>query len=94
MLGGGGTDTDIQAPSNVPVALSLPACVEAVGSGRQTVAHWRSRLPVPLSFGGFVAAALECPRGKQQVCLIAQFQPGFTYWGSFAEYVGIHSRRS
>ncbi len=27
--------------------------------------------------------------GNQQVCE-EQFQPGFTHWGSFAEYVGIH----
>ena len=27
--------------------------------------------------------------GDQQVC-DRQFQPGFTHWGSFAEYVAIH----
>jgi alcohol dehydrogenase len=31
----------------------------------------------------------ECHSGNQQVCS-HQFQPGFTHWGSFAEYVGIH----
>ncbi len=30
----------------------------------------------------------ECRAGEQQVCE-AQFQPGFTHWGSFAEYVAI-----
>ncbi len=30
----------------------------------------------------------ECRSGNQQVCE-AQFQPGFTHWGSFAEYVAI-----
>jgi alcohol dehydrogenase len=31
----------------------------------------------------------QCHSGNQQVCE-AQFQPGFTHWGSFAEYVAIH----
>jgi alcohol dehydrogenase len=31
----------------------------------------------------------ECHAGHQQVCL-NQEQPGFTHWGSFAEYVPIH----
>ena len=30
----------------------------------------------------------ECHSGNQQVCP-SQFQPGFTHWGSFAEYVAI-----
>lgn len=30
----------------------------------------------------------ECRSGNQQVCP-DQFQPGFTHWGSFAEFVGI-----
>jgi len=30
-----------------------------------------------------------CLTGNQQVC-DHQFQPGFTHWGSFAEYVAIH----
>lgn len=30
----------------------------------------------------------ECNSGNQQVCE-EQFQPGFTHWGSFAEYVAI-----
>lgn len=30
----------------------------------------------------------QCAAGNQQVCL-AQQQPGFTYWGSFAEYVAV-----
>jgi alcohol dehydrogenase len=35
------------------------------------------------------AAVLSAFPGNQQVC-DHQFQPGFTHWGSFAEYVGIH----
>lgn len=36
-----------------------------------------------------VAAVPNVILGHQQVCL-HQEQPGFTHWGSFAEYVGIH----
>ena len=32
----------------------------------------------------------ECQSGNQQVCE-RQFQPGFTHWGSFAEYVALHA---
>ena len=31
---------------------------------------------------------MACAAGQQQVC-DNQFQPGFTHWGSFAEYVAI-----
>ena len=31
----------------------------------------------------------RCGNGNQQVCE-KQFQPGFTHWGSFAQYVSIH----
>ena len=40
----------------------------------------------------FVCGCGECPQcqaGHQQVC-DHQFQPGFTHWGSFAEFVAIH----
>jgi D-arabinose 1-dehydrogenase-like Zn-dependent alcohol dehydrogenase len=40
----------------------------------------------------FVCACGRCPacaRGDQQVCE-RQEQPGFTHWGSFAEYVAVH----
>jgi len=39
----------------------------------------------------FICACGKCPEcasGNQQVC-DAQFQPGFTHWGSFAQYVAI-----
>ncbi|HEX2981492.1 MAG TPA: zinc-binding dehydrogenase, partial [Anaerolineaceae bacterium] len=31
----------------------------------------------------------QCLSGNHQIC-DHQFQPGFTHWGSFAQYVGIH----
>lgn len=60
--------------------------VAAVGAG---VALWREgdRVTVP-----FVCACGRCPacaRGDHQVCA-RQEQPGFTHWGSFAEYVPVH----
>jgi alcohol dehydrogenase len=38
---------------------------------------------------GGCGACPQCHSGNQQVC-DRQFQPGFTHWGSFAEYVSIH----
>lgn len=79
-----GHDTDIQLP-HVP-GHEFSGIVEAVG---KDVKHWKrgDRVTVP-----FVAACGHCPEchaGHQQVC-DHQFQPGFTHWGSFAEYVAIH----
>ncbi|WP_037909239.1 alcohol dehydrogenase catalytic domain-containing protein [Actinacidiphila yeochonensis] len=60
--------------------------VVAVGAD---VRRWRGgeRVTAP-----FVCACGDCPacaRGDQQVCE-RQEQPGFTHWGSFAEYVVVH----
>jgi alcohol dehydrogenase len=78
-----GHDPDIRLP-HVP-GHELAGVVVEVGEG---VRHWRvgDRVTVP-----FVCGCGECPechRGEQQVCR-AQSQPGFTHWGSFAEYVAI-----
>ena len=45
------------------------------------------RVTVP--FVGGCGDCEYCYQGDHQVCP-NQFQPGFTHWGSFAEYVGIH----
>ncbi|MGB3613280.1 MAG: zinc-dependent alcohol dehydrogenase family protein [Elainellaceae cyanobacterium] len=45
------------------------------------------RVTVP--FVGGCGTCPQCNAGHQQVCE-NQFQPGFTHWGSFAEYVSIH----
>lgn len=79
-----GHDPDIVLP-HVP-GHELAGIVSAVGAD---VTHWKigDRVTVP-----FVAGCGHCPEchsGNQQVCE-SQFQPGFTHWGSFAEYVGIH----
>ncbi|MCX4908575.1 zinc-dependent alcohol dehydrogenase family protein [Streptomyces sp. NBC_00878] len=78
-----GHDPDIALP-HVP-GHELAGTVEAVGA---LVTGWRpgDRVTVP-----FVCACGSCPScaaGDQQVCE-RQTQPGFTHWGSFAEYVAL-----
>ena len=79
-----GHDEDITLP-HVP-GHELAGVIEAAG---RDVKNWKpgDRVTVP-----FVAGCGDCPEchaGHQQVC-DHQFQPGFTHWGSFAEYVAIH----
>ncbi|MEU3164407.1 alcohol dehydrogenase catalytic domain-containing protein [Streptosporangium sp. NPDC006930] len=79
-----GHDPDIRVLPHVP-GHEFAGVVEAVGTG---VASWRpgDRVTVP-----FVCACGSCPAclsGDQQVCE-RQTQPGFTRWGSFAEYVAV-----
>lgn len=78
-----GHDSDIILP-HVP-GHEFAGVVAAVG---REVIRWKvgDRVTVP-----FVCACGSCPQcsaGQQQVC-DRQFQPGFTHWGSFAEYVAI-----
>ncbi|WP_298817778.1 zinc-dependent alcohol dehydrogenase family protein [Chloroflexus sp.] len=78
-----GHDPDIRLP-HVP---GHELAGEVVAVGKQ-VTRWQvgDRVTVP-----FVCACGVCPQcqaGQQQVC-DHQFQPGFTHWGSFAEYVAI-----
>lgn len=78
-----GHDPDIRLP-HVP-GHEFAGVVAATGSA---VRRFRvgDRVTVP-----FIAACghcRECHAGHQQVCE-AQFQPGFTHWGSFAEFVAI-----
>jgi D-arabinose 1-dehydrogenase-like Zn-dependent alcohol dehydrogenase len=78
-----GHDPDVTLP-HVP-GHELAGVVEATGAG---VTRWRpgDRVTVP-----FVCACGSCPScaaGDQQVCE-RQTQPGFTHWGSFAEYVAL-----
>ncbi|WP_030838224.1 zinc-dependent alcohol dehydrogenase family protein [Streptomyces sp. NRRL S-475] len=78
-----GHDPDITLP-HVP-GHELAGVVEAVGA---RVAGWRpgDRVTVP-----FICACGTCPScaaGDHQVCE-RQTQPGFTHWGSFAQYVAL-----
>ena len=79
-----GHDPDIVLP-HVP-GHELAGIVQAVGEG---VTRWRPGDRVTLPFVCGCGRCPQCSSGNQQVC-DHQFQPGFTHWGSFAEYVAIH----
>lgn len=79
-----GHDSDIRLP-HVP-GHEFAGVIREVGKG---VKNWKvgDRVTVP-----FVCACGTCPTcqsGNQQIC-DDQFQPGFTHWGSFSEYVAVH----
>jgi alcohol dehydrogenase len=78
-----GHDPDIVLP-HVP-GHELAGVIEAVGKG---VSDWRPGDRVTLPFVCGCGSCPECASGNEQVC-DHQFQPGFTHWGSFAEYVAI-----
>lgn len=79
-----GNDPDIELP-HVP-GHELAGVVEVIGSD---VTQWRIGDRVTVPFVGGCGRCPECLSGNHQVC-DQQFQPGFTHWGSFAEYVAIH----
>jgi len=79
-----GNDPDIELP-HVP-GHELAGVVEAVG---EEVTQWQVGDRVTVPFVGGCGKCPECASGNHQVC-DNQFQPGFTHWGSFAEYVAIH----
>lgn len=79
-----GHDSDIALP-HVP-GHELAGVIEAVG---KNVTRWKVGDKVTVPFICGCGSCSECHAGHQQVCL-HQEQPGFTHWGSFAEYVGIH----
>ncbi len=79
-----GHDPEIRLP-HVP-GHELAGIVEAVG---QDVTKWKMGDRVTVPFVGGCGKCPECRSGNHQVC-DHQFQPGFTHWGSFAEYVTIH----
>jgi alcohol dehydrogenase len=78
-----GHDPDIVLP-HVP-GHELAGIVVGAGAG---VKRWKvgDRVTVPFVLG--CGHCPECHSGNQQVCE-QQFQPGFTHWGSFAEYVSL-----
>ncbi|MDJ0917647.1 MAG: zinc-dependent alcohol dehydrogenase family protein [Woeseiaceae bacterium] len=78
-----GHDPDIRLP-HVP-GHELAGVIEAVGL---EVTRWKAGDRVTLPFVCGCGACPQCNSGNQQVC-DHQFQPGFTHWGSFAEYVAI-----
>lgn len=72
------------SPPHVP-GHELAGVVEATGAG---VTQWRpgDRVTVPFVCG--CGVCIYCRQGDHQVCE-NQFQPGFTHWGSFAEFVAV-----
>jgi len=78
-----GHDRDITLP-HVP-GHEIAGTVEAVG---QQVKSWRTgdRVTVPFVCG--CGSCEQCDSGNHQIC-DNQTQPGFTHWGSYAEYVRI-----
>lgn len=78
-----GHDPDIVLP-HVP-GHELAGTVQAVG---RRVTRWKVGQRVTVPFVGGCGHCYECHSGNHQVCE-NQFQPGFTAWGSFAEYVAV-----
>jgi alcohol dehydrogenase len=78
-----GHDPDIRLP-HVP-GHELAGTIRAVGS---QVTRWRAGERVTVPFVAGCGHCDECNCGNHQVCE-HQFQPGFTAWGSFAEYVAV-----
>ncbi|MCO8124125.1 zinc-dependent alcohol dehydrogenase family protein [Stieleria sp. TO1_6] len=78
-----GHDPDIRLP-HVP-GHEFAGVVVAIGS---RVRRWNvgDRVTVPFVCG--CGSCAQCASGQQQIC-DRQFQPGFTHWGCFAEYVAI-----
>ena len=78
-----GHDPEIALP-HVP-GHELAGEVVAVGSETRAFAIG-DRVTVPFVLG--CGSCTECARGNEHIC-DKQFQPGFTGWGAFAEYVAL-----
>ncbi|MCC6283228.1 MAG: zinc-dependent alcohol dehydrogenase family protein [Saprospiraceae bacterium] len=78
-----GHDDDIVLP-HVP-GHEYAGVITAVG---KNVRKWKTGDRVTVPFVCACGTCPECQSGNHQVC-DHQFQPGFTHWGSFAEYVAV-----
>ncbi|TWD81819.1 alcohol dehydrogenase [Kribbella amoyensis] len=78
-----GHDSDIVLP-HVP-GHELAGTIAAVGEG---VTGWEIGERVTTPFICACGTCEQCRAGNHQVCP-DQLQPGFNYWGSFAEYVAL-----
>jgi alcohol dehydrogenase len=79
-----GHDADIVLP-HVP-GHELAGTIVEMGS---EISSWNIGDRVTLPFVCGCGSCPPCTEGNPQVC-DHQFQPGFTHWGSFAEYVSIN----
>lgn len=79
----GGHDSTVRLP-HVP-GHELAGIIEATG---RDVRRWKPGDRVTVPFVGGCGSCPQCDSGNQQVC-DDQFQPGFTHWGSFAQYVAV-----
>lgn len=78
-----GHDRGVQLP-HVP-GHELAGTVTAVGDG---VRRWAVGDRVTVPFVNACGRCAQCAAGEHQVCP-NQTQPGFTHWGSLAEYVAL-----
>jgi alcohol dehydrogenase len=78
-----GHDPDVVLP-HVP-GHELAGTVAAVGEG---VRNWSVGDRVTVPFVNACGSCPQCAAGEQQVCA-RQTQPGFTHWGSLAEFVAL-----
>ncbi|MDA3957668.1 zinc-dependent alcohol dehydrogenase family protein [Oceanispirochaeta sp.] len=78
-----GHDPDISLP-HVP-GHELAGTIAETG---KEVRHWKVGDRVTVPFVCACGSCPECATGNQQIC-DHQTQPGFTHWGSFAEYVAL-----
>jgi alcohol dehydrogenase len=78
-----GHDPDITLP-HVP-GHELAGTIVAVG---REVRNWRADDRVTVPFVSGCGSCPTCADGNQHVCP-TQFQPGFTAWGSMAEFVAL-----
>ncbi|MBX3582605.1 MAG: zinc-dependent alcohol dehydrogenase family protein [Rhizobiaceae bacterium] len=78
-----GHDPDVHLP-HVP-GHELAGTIVAVGN---RVTRWKEGDRVTVPFVAGCGRCVECASGNHQVCE-NQYQPGFTAWGSYAEYVAL-----
>jgi alcohol dehydrogenase len=78
-----GHDPDVGLP-HVP-GHELAGTVAAVGAG---VRRWAVGDRVTVPFVNACGRCVQCAAGDHQVCA-RQTQPGFTHWGSLAEFVAL-----
>lgn len=79
-----GHDPDITSLPHVP-GHELSGIVEETG---KSVTRWKSGDRITVPFVSGCGTCPECISGNHQIC-DHQFQPGFSNWGSFAQYVSI-----